>query len=255
MLPINCHLRAKSSYYLGAPATMRQKLRPERVEGCPRLRSQAPWARKRARKSTPCAVPLGSGLTPPRGNGRLGQGPAEKNPDREFEGSGPGGSGMEVVASLTPKPRGSPVQGAVHSTLLKRGREAGAARSGAPDRCCRVGRDADGAPGPRVGSKAGGPAGLRVGDSPRLPSGSMVKMRRRPSMAPLHPDRSSRTQRSQPASPRRGRTRGLARASGPPGCGPRTLPAGGGMRLDGGGEGRRCKGAGLHAGPRGAGLG
>lgn len=135
LLPINRHLRAKSSYYLGPPSITMQKLRLERVEGCPRLRSQASWARKRARKSNPCAVPLGSGLTPPRGNGRMGQGPAEKNPDREFEGSGPGGSGMEVVASLTPKPRGSPVPGAVHSTPLKRGREAGAARSGAADRC------------------------------------------------------------------------------------------------------------------------
>lgn len=114
---------------------------------------------------------------------------------------------MEVVANLTPKPRGSPVQGALHSTLLKRGREAGAARSGAPDRCAGWGGTQTGAPGFRVGSKAGGPAGLRVGDSPRLPSGSMAKMRRRPSMAPLRPDRSSRTQRSQPASPRRGRVR------------------------------------------------
>lgn len=124
------------------------------------------------------------------GQRRLGQGPVEKNPDRKFEGSGPGGSGMEVVASLTPKPRG-----AGHSTLLKRPR-GGRGEVGRPGSVCRVGRDVDGAPGPRVGSKAGGPAGLRVGDSPRLPSGSMAKMRRRPSMAPLHPDRSSRTQRS-----------------------------------------------------------
>lgn len=231
-----------------------QKLRLARVEGCLRLRSQAPWARKRARKSTPCAVPLGSGLPPPRGNGRLGQGPAEKNPDREFEGSGPGGSGMEVVASLTPKPRGSPVQGAVHSTLLTKGREAGAARSGAG---VGVQGEAGRRRGPRPQSRLQGGRPCRTEGGRLTPAAERLHGEDAPPAqhgpAPPRPQPPDRALPARVPPPRS--HRGLARASGPPGCGPRTLPAGGGMRRDGGGEGRRCKGAGLHSGPRGAGRG
>lgn len=101
----------------------------------------------------PLARCLWEGVCRPRGDFRdcgLGQGSAETNPGREFEGSGPGGSGMDVVASLTPKPRGSPCARRSHSTLQKGGREAGAARSGARDGCAGWGRMQTWAPAPET---------------------------------------------------------------------------------------------------------
>lgn len=73
--------------------------------------NQAPLGKEVDQEVHPCAAPLERGPPPRRelfATAGWGRGQSEEDPDRELEGNGLGGNGMEVAVRLTPEARGSP---------------------------------------------------------------------------------------------------------------------------------------------------